>query len=110
MNCEDPHHQWYRPNIAKPTDQSSDSNPKPTPQVTWSDDTKPASSSGSTTPSNPREFQLGMDLKYCDGKGNIVVVVYEGASADSLTHTIRLEYRSKIQIHDRNLQIIGQPD
>ena len=64
--------------------------------MTWSDDTKPTAPSGSTTPSKPREFNIGMDLKYLDGMGNSVAVVYEGASADIPTHTMRLEYGSKI--------------
>ena len=51
-----------------------------------------------------------MELKYCDGKGNSVAVVYEGASSDILTHKIRLEDRSKLHIHDINLQLIDQPD
>ena len=41
LDGKDPHHQWYRPDISKPTYQSSDSDPKPKTQVTWSDDTKP---------------------------------------------------------------------
>ena len=51
LDGEDPHHQWYCPEISKPTDQSSDSNPKPTAQVISSDDTKTPDSSVSTTPS-----------------------------------------------------------
>ena len=51
-----------------------------------------------------------MDLKYRDGEGKSVVVVYEGDSADSLAHTIILEYSSKLQIHNNNLQLIDQPD
>ena len=51
-----------------------------------------------------------MDLKYCDGKGNSVAGVYEGASSDILTHKIRLEDGSKLHIHDINLQLIDQPD
>ena len=35
LDGKEPHHQWYRPNIAKPTYQSSNSNQKPTTQVTW---------------------------------------------------------------------------
>ena len=45
------HNQWFCPDIEKPTDQSSDSNPKPTAQVISSDDTKTPDSSVSTTPS-----------------------------------------------------------
>ena len=82
LDGKEPHHQWYCTEIAKPTDQSSDSNPKPKIQVTWSDDTKPQASSGSTTSLKPRKFQLGMDLEYRDGMGNSVALFYEGASAD----------------------------
>ena len=51
-----------------------------------------------------------MNLTYRDGKGKSVAVVYKVTSADSLTHTIRLEDGSNIQIHDINLQLIDQPD
>ena len=51
-----------------------------------------------------------MDLTYIDGEGNSVAVVYKGASSDSLTHTIRLEYGSKLHIRNSNLQLIDQPD
>ena len=30
LDREEPHHQWYRPDIANPTDQSINSNPNPT--------------------------------------------------------------------------------
>ena len=107
---EEPHNQWYCPEISNITHQSIDSNPKPTTQVTWSDDTKPPASSGSTTPLKTREFQIGIDLTYCEIMGKSVAVVCKGSSSGSLTHTIRLEDKSNIQIHDRNLQIIDQPD
>ena len=51
-----------------------------------------------------------MDLTYPDGMRKSVAVVYEGASDDILTHTICLEDGSNLQIHDRNLQLIYQPD
>ena len=51
-----------------------------------------------------------MDLTYRDVLGNSVALVHEGASSDRLTHTIRLEYGSNIQIHNSNLQLIDQPD
>ena len=56
LDGEEPHHQCYCPDIVKPTDQSSDSNPKPTAQVIWSYDTKKPASSGVTTPSKSRDF------------------------------------------------------
>ena len=86
MDVKEPHHQWYRPDIEKTTNQSSDSNPEPTAQVTWSDDTKPPDSSGSTTPSKSKDFNLGTDLTYHNGKGNSVAVVYEEDIAKTL-HT-----------------------
>ena len=76
----------------------------------WSNDTKPPASRGSTTPSKSRDFQMGMDLKYCDVLGKSVEVVYYGARSDILTHTICLEDGSKLQIHDINLQLIDQND
>ena len=51
-----------------------------------------------------------MDMTYCDGMVKSVAVVYEGASADSLTHTVCIEDGSKLQIHNNNLQLIDQPD
>ena len=110
LDGEEPHHQWYPPEIVNPTDQSSSSNPKPTTQVTWSDNTKPPASSGSTPPSKSSDFQLSMNLAYRDGMAKSVAVVYEGASADSLTCTIRIEDGSKLHIHDSNLELIYQPD
>ena len=108
LDGKEPHPQCYCPDITKPTYQYSDSNPKPTSQMTWLDYTKPTYSSGSTTPSNSRDFQIGMDLTYCDGKRYSVTVVYEEASADILTHTISLEDGSKLQIHNRKLQLNDQ--
>ena len=55
------------------------------------------------------DFNLGMDLVYFDGKGNNLAVVYEGASANGLLHTIRLEDGTKLDVHDSNLQLLDQP-
>ena len=55
------------------------------------------------------DFKLGMDLVYCNGKGNNVVVIYEVSSASGLLHTIRLEDGTKLDVHDSNLQLIDQP-
>ena len=76
LDGEEPHHQWYRPEIANTTDQYIDSNPKPKTQVTWSDYNKPPASSGSTTPLKSRYFQIGMDLTYFDRMGKSLAVVY----------------------------------
>ena len=50
-----------------------------------------------------------MDLTYRDGKVNSVAVVYDGASANIMTHTIRMEDGSKLHTHNSNLQRIDQP-
>ena len=110
LDNEEPHHQWYRPEIANPTVQSRNSYPKPATQVTWSNDTNTPLSSGSTPSSKSRGFQFGMDLIYHDGMGKIVELVYKGSSADSLIRTIHLEDGSNIQINDNNLHLIYQPD
>ena len=78
--------------------------------MTWSDGTNPPASSRSTIPSNSREFQLHMEFTYCDGEEKSEAVVYEGASADILSHTICMEDRSKLHIQNSNLQLIDQPD
>ena len=39
-----------------------------------------------------------------------MAVIYKEASDDSMTHTLRLEDGSKLQIHDINLQLIDQND
>ena len=74
LDGEDTHHKWYSPDIANPAYKFSNSNTKPTTQVTWSYDTKPPASSGSTTPPKSREFQIGMDLTYRDRMGRSVLV------------------------------------
>ena len=78
--------------------------------MTWSDDTNLPASRGITTPSKSRDFQLDMDLAYCDKKRKSVAVVYKGAIADSLIHKIFLEDRSKLQIHDSDIQLIDQQE
>ena len=37
-------------------------------------------------------------------------LVYEGASADGLLHTIRLEDNTKLSVYDSNLQLLDQPN
>ena len=44
-----------------------------------------------------------MELIYRDVMGKSVTVVYEGASDDILKQTIRIEEKSKLQIHNSNL-------
>ena len=47
---------------------------------------------------------------YHNGKGNIVTVVYDGTSANRPLHNIRLEDSTKLDVHDSNLQLLGQLD
>ena len=110
LDNKETHHQWYHPDISNPTDQSSNSNSNPTNQVNWSENTKKPSYKGSTTSSKSRDFKLVTDLEYCDRIVNSVAKVYEGSSADGLTHTINLEDGSKLQIHNINFQLIDQPN
>ena len=49
-----------------------------------------------------------MNLLYCCGNKEIETVVYEGASADGLLHTIRLEDNTQISVYDSNLQLLDQ--
>ena len=62
LDGEEPHHQWYRPEITNTTDQSRNSKPKPTTHVTWSDGTKALASNGSKPQSKSRYFHIGMGL------------------------------------------------
>ena len=66
--------------------------------------------STSTSNSTLFDFVLGMYLVYRYGKGQNITVVYEGASADNLTHTVHLQDGTKIDVHDSNLQLLDQPD
>ena len=51
-----------------------------------------------------------MDLSYRNGTGTTVTAVYEGASANGLMHSIRLEGGARLNTHDSNLQLLEQPD
>ena len=51
-----------------------------------------------------------MELPYNDGQGKSREVAYEGASADEKSHTVCTKYGSKFVVHDRNLQLLNQPD
>ena len=79
-------------------------------------DSRMSTGPSNKTDTNPKpncsqfDFKLGMDLVYRDGKGSNLPAVYEGATADGLTHTIRLQNGSRIDVHDSNLQLIDQPD
>ena len=49
-----------------------------------------------------------MNLIYRDGTGNHEPVVYEGASTDGLTYTIRRKDGTKLLVNDRNLSFLNQ--
>ncbi len=69
--------------------------------------------SNMVTPSREKSddcFQLGMSLLYKDGKGNNKAVVYEGASPDGRSHTVRLKDGSKVITPDSHLRLHDQPD
>ena len=51
-----------------------------------------------------------MNLLYCCVNKESETVVYEGASADGLLHTIRLKYNTKLSFYDSNLQLLDQPN
>ena len=50
-----------------------------------------------------------MNMLYCCGKKENETVVYEGASADCLLHTIRLKDNTNLSVYDSNLQLLDQP-
>ena len=56
------------------------------------------------------DFQLGMNILYFCGNEENETVVYEGASADGLLHTICLKDNTKISVYDSNLQLLDQPN
>ena len=49
-----------------------------------------------------------MNLLYCCSNEGSETVVYEGASADGLLHTIRLKDNTNLSIYDSNLQLLDQ--
>ena len=74
-------------------------------KVTWSSQTKQPDPYQHKKPAG---FQLGMDLVYRDGQGKNLPVFCEGASADGLPHTVRLEYGTKLTFHNSNPQLLDQ--
>lgn len=56
------------------------------------------------------DFVLGMNLIYNDGEGTIETVVYEGASADNLQHTVRRKDGNRLLTPGVFLQLLDQPD
>ena len=55
-------------------------------------------------------FELGVSLSYYDGKGMTETVVYEGASPDSMSHTIRRHDGTRLTVHDSYLRLKLQPE
>ena len=51
-----------------------------------------------------------MELMHNQKEGKSKAVVYEGASSDGLSHTVRCKDGSKVVVHDSNLQLLKQPD
>ena len=50
-----------------------------------------------------------MNMLYCCGNEENETVVYKGASADGILHTIRLKDNTKLSVYDSNLQLLYQP-
>ena len=86
---------------------SSDTDPTPIKEVTWADSSKPYVD---TSSEKKEDFQLGVDLFYRDRAGNNISAVYEGDSANSLNHTIRLEDGARLDTNDSHLQMLDQQD
>ena len=50
-----------------------------------------------------------MNMLYCCGNEENEILVYEGAIADGLLHTIRLKDNTKLSFYESNLQLLDQP-
>ena len=50
-----------------------------------------------------------MSLSYFDGKVKSEIVIYEGASHDGLSHTVRKEGETRFIVHDSNICLKIQP-
>ena len=59
-------------------------------------------------PSN--SFELGMSLVFADGTGKSETVVYEGVMPDGLTHTVRRQDGTRLNVHDAHLRLKLQAD
>ena len=75
--------------------------------MTWADISKPYAD---TSSKKKEDFQLGMETFYRDRAGNNISAVYEGASANGLKHTTRLEDGVRLDTNNSNLQLLDQPD
>ena len=66
----------------------------------------PPSKPASTSDDHPKQsFELGLSLSYFDGNGKAEMVVYEGASPDGMSHTIRHKDGTKLIVHDLHLRL-----
>ena len=75
--------------------------------ITINNDAKPPAADQTKKLDN---FQLGIDLMYCNREGKNVPVVYKGARANGLLHAARFDDGEKLTFHDSNLQLLEQPD
>ena len=82
-------YQWYCP-VAVYTSE-------PSRKMTWSENTKPPEIDQSK---KSIDSQLVMNLLYCCGNKESETVVYEGASAYSILHTIRLKDNTNLSVYD----------
>ena len=57
-----------------------------------------------------QSFEFGKSLSYYDGKGMTETVVYEGASPDSMSHTISQNDGTCLTVHDSYLCLKLQTD
>ena len=70
LDGKEPLHEWYNPATKKrgvTNINSGDTDPTHIKELTWADRSKP---SADTSKEKKEDFQLGMDLFYCDGAGN----------------------------------------
>ncbi len=67
-------------------------------------------SSKMPTQQDGSSFELGMSLSFYDSRGNSKVIVYEGVMPDGLTHTVRQQDGTRLQVHDAHLRLKLQAD
>ena len=63
-----------------------------------------------TIPSPITSFELGMSLSFYDGTGQAESVVYKGVMPNGLTHTVRRQDGTRINVHDAHLCLKMQAD
>ena len=91
---------WYSPDHSTTT-------PSPK-KVRFDTSTKPPSIV--SPPPRDHNFELGMNLVYCDGAGNVEPVVYKGVNTNGLDHIVRCKDGTTIQVHDSNISFLNQID